>query len=41
MILLNLFLIAVILAQGVYWCMLRDEDREQVVWNACLHPGAK
>lgn len=30
-----------ILAQAVYWLLLRDDLRDQVIWDACLHPGSK
>lgn len=29
----------VVLAQAVYWFALREDDRDQVVWEACLYPG--
>lgn len=29
----------IVVGQGVYWFWLREENREEVVWNACVHPG--
>ena len=30
------------LAQALYWLLLRDvtEEMDEVVWDACLYPGA-
>lgn len=29
--------VVVVMSQLVYWMLLRDDGREQVVWNACLN----
>jgi hypothetical protein len=29
----------VIGGQAVYWLWLRDDERDDVVWRACLYPG--
>lgn len=26
-------------AQLVYWLLLKDDTRDQVIWDACLYPG--
>lgn len=36
---LELARVTIILGQAVYWYLLRDEGRDEVVWNACLYPG--
>jgi hypothetical protein len=34
------FLIAsVMYAQAVYWLLIRDDERDRVVWEACVNPG--
>jgi len=34
------FLIAsVMYAQAVYWLLIRDDDRDRLVWEACVNPG--
>ena len=32
---------AILLGQAVYWFLLRDDARDNVVWNACLYPGGR
>jgi hypothetical protein len=31
----------VILGQLFYWLVLKDDGREQIIWDACLYPGGK
>lgn len=34
------FLIAsVMYAQAVWWLLIRDDERDRVVWEACVNPG--
>ena len=31
--------VAFIMGQLFYWLILRDETREDLIWDACLYPG--
>ena len=32
-------LASVMYAQAVYWLLIRDDERDRVVWLACVNPG--
>lgn len=36
---LELLKLALILGQALYWNWMRDETRDEIVWDACLYPG--
>ena len=38
---LGLLKVAVIMGQLVYWLILKDDGRDEVVWDACVHPGRR
>lgn len=31
--------LVLILAQAMYWLWLREDNRDEIVWEACVHPG--
>lgn len=32
---------SVMYAQAVYWLLIRDDEHDRLVWEACVNPGFK